>query len=65
MSSKPNEPLAENDTSLRNFGLCFILFGMLFSGWFVMGHLDLHNEEGRRVISAKEMIESGNYIVPT
>lgn len=65
MNFTPNEPLAENDTSLRNFGLCFILLSMLFSGWFVMGHLDLHNEEGRRVISAKEMIESGNYIVPT
>lgn len=41
------------------FGLVVFLHGSL------LPHLELQGEEGRRVIAAREMITSGDYVIPT
>ena len=54
----------DDTTSLPLLGLLFIGL-VVFLHCFSLPHLELQGEEGRRVVAAREMMSSGDPIIPT
>ncbi|MDE0958891.1 MAG: glycosyltransferase family 39 protein, partial [Planctomycetota bacterium] len=66
-----NSELQQLDSSSKDDTTSLPLLGLLFIGLvvilhcFSLPHLELQGEEGRRVIAAREMMSSGDPIIPT